>query len=176
MKMRLPALIVSLLITGSASATTITFDEIVDPFFSYTELDSNGYHFSTADSFQIAGGGGDNFIGLYPFAPLVMEQLGGGDFTLNTVDLSSNAGNTVDITGYLSAGGTVQESITFAQDGFQTFLLDSSWQGLETVEFFGYVAVDNIVVTAVPVPAATWLFGSALIGLAGLRRTRKPAA
>jgi hypothetical protein len=31
---------------------------------------------------------------------------------------------------------------------------------------------DNIVVSAVPIPAAAWLFGSALAGLMGLRRIR----
>ena len=32
------------------------------------------------------------------------------------------------------------------------------------------VEVDNIVVNVVPIPAAAWLFGSALAGLAFLRR------
>ena len=56
------------------------------------------------------------------------------------------------------------------------FLLDASWQGLEKVEFLSYMTISEVTVTAVPVPAAAWLFGSALIGLAGLRRTRKLTA
>lgn len=34
-------------------------------------------------------------------------------------------------------------------------------------------AAHNGDMTAVPVPAATWLFGSALVGLAGVSRRRK---
>ena len=36
--------------------------------------------------------------------------------------------------------------------------------------------IDSISVTAVPVPAAIWLFGSAMIGLVGMRRKNKFAA
>ena len=49
------------------------------------------------------------------------------------------------------------------------------------VDFFteGGVAliltVDDLVLSPVPVPAAAWLFGSALLGLAGVGRTRKAA-
>lgn len=38
------------------------------------------------------------------------------------------------------------------------------------VEFFTAVTTANVGVTVVPVPAAVWLFGSALVGLAGFRR------
>ncbi|MBT5890853.1 MAG: VPLPA-CTERM sorting domain-containing protein [Chromatiales bacterium] len=38
------------------------------------------------------------------------------------------------------------------------------------------MTISEVTVTAVPVPAAVWLFGSALIGLTGLRRTRKLTA
>jgi hypothetical protein len=37
------------------------------------------------------------------------------------------------------------------------------------------VNFDNIVVSAVPVPAAFWLFGSGLIGLIGVARRKKAA-
>jgi len=34
-------------------------------------------------------------------------------------------------------------------------------------------AIDNIVVSSVPLPAAAWLFGSALLGFVGIRRFKK---
>jgi hypothetical protein len=34
----------------------------------------------------------------------------------------------------------------------------------------------NVSVSAVPIPAAAWLFGSGLIGLAGLKRRQKANA
>ena len=37
----------------------------------------------------------------------------------------------------------------------------------------GEVWFDNVSVSAVPVPAAVWLFGSGLIGLAGFARRKK---
>lgn len=33
-----------------------------------------------------------------------------------------------------------------------------------------YIGLDNVSVSAVPVPAALWLFGSGLIGLIGMKR------
>ena len=35
------------------------------------------------------------------------------------------------------------------------------------------IAYDNFTITAVPVPAAVWLFGSGLIGLVGIARRKK---
>jgi hypothetical protein len=37
-------------------------------------------------------------------------------------------------------------------------------------EVFGSLAVDNVTVNVVPLPAAVWLFGSALAGLGWIRR------
>lgn len=56
-------------------------------------------------------------------------------------------------------------------DGFQIAFLDlfgHSQDGLRGVD----IAL-NLEAAAVPLPAAAWLFGSALIGMAGLRRRKK---
>ena len=67
--------------------------------------------------------------------------------------------------------------------GFETFVFGSGWHNLSSVNFtdytydngssFGLLAFDNIVVTAVPIPAAVWLFGSGLLGLVGICRRTK---
>jgi|GEM_PF-2062824 len=70
------------------------------------------------------------------------------------------------------------------QPGTNTLIFDSSWNDLVRVSLYSglveanfgdiyaplEIEVDNIVVNAVPVPAAVWLFGSALAGLGWLRR------
>lgn len=49
-------------------------------------------------------------------------------------------------------------------------------KGLDTPQDFNYldlqIVVSNVNAPAVPVPAAAWLFGSALVGLAGVARRR----
>ena len=35
--------------------------------------------------------------------------------------------------------------------------------------------IDNIVVSSVPLPAAVWLFGSGLLGLIGIAKSKKAA-
>ena len=46
------------------------------------------------------------------------------------------------------------------------------------IEYGAYreVGTELSVTTVVPVPAAVWLFGSALAGLAGIQRFRRPPA
>lgn len=65
-------------------------------------------------------------------------------------------------------------------DGWKTFTwtttLDAGFLdvGLRTTNFDTYsIAFDNFSITAVPVPAAIWLFGSGLIGLVGVARRKK---
>jgi hypothetical protein len=78
--------------------------------------------------------------------------------------------------GYLIADMTVLHSNVL---GWRTVTFDSAWVGIATVKVTGSMVTsstterggyDNIVVTAVPIPAAVWLFGSALAGLGWLRR------
>jgi hypothetical protein len=75
------------------------------------------------------------------------------------------------ITGYFAGGGTVQVNSAIGAN-WEVFTFDSSWQNLQKIEFEGYIGLDNIVVSKVPVPAAVWLFGSALAGLSWLGRKR----
>ena len=81
-------------------------------------------------------------------------------------------------------GGTIQETCdSDGLFGFQTCELGGGegWYGLTSVTFQhtgdgtyqGAFALDDIHVSAVPVPAAIWLFGSGLLGLVGVARRKR---
>lgn len=106
-----------------------------------------------------------------------------GSFTLHTLDAWNRLDATV--TGHFAAGGYISAQL---QDLFVggEFVFGAEWTGLSSVGFsdpvvwdneFEYASehpfiIDDVVVTisAVPVPAAVWLFGSALAGLGWMRR------
>jgi len=116
-------------------------------------------------------------------------------FSLQSIDLAEffessdsayqyNATQVI-VTGQTSGNTTVQRTLSLDMlrdgvggvDDFQTFLFDDSWGSLTSVRFAtlesnAYLSFDNIVTGAalVPVPAAVWLFGSALAGLGWMRR------
>ena len=53
------------------------------------------------------------------------------------------------------------------------FILETDVTG--NVTFFALGEVDNIAFSAVPIPAAIWLFGTGLLGLFGVAKRKKPA-
>jgi hypothetical protein len=84
---------------------------------------------------------------------------------------TTRSGN-VTITGEYSGGGTIVENVLFGP-GFDSYSFSAAWSGLSSITFqadAGIIALDNLEVTAVPIPAAVWLFGSALAGLGWMRR------
>ena len=116
---------------------------------------------------------------LVPDQQATLRAVDGSVFDLVTMDFSASFGSAPEtaltITGYLQGGGTVTKSVTGAPNAWTTVSFDSSWTDLDSVVFSdGGVAVapaiTNIQLTAVPIPAAVWLFGSALAGLGWLRR------
>jgi len=98
-------------------------------------------------------------------------------FDLLSLDASSlyNASGQLILTGTLSQGGSVQQILNL-DSNISTYAI-SGMTGLNglTISFDGttYDApydLDNIVMNVVPVPAAVWLFGSALAGLFAWKR------
>lgn len=82
----------------------------------------------------------------------------------------------MSVTGYYAAGGSVSTSLS-ADTTIGNYLFDSAWTGLDslvigTLSTALPAGIDNIVVSGVPIPAAAWLFGSALAGLGWLGRTK----
>jgi hypothetical protein len=114
---------------------------------------------------------------------LTMEYDGGSSFTFTLHSLDFLAGSlsasvgTIEVTGYYAGGGSLATTLTASSAGFvwDSAVFDASWNGLRRVEFDAsdldsLAALDNLVVTAVPVPAAVWLFGSGLAALGWSRR------
>ena len=88
-------------------------------------------------------------------------------------------------------GGEAGDILLAPQDGFEvsdwtnitaTLTAPAGTQSLEVFLLHNYIGNggslfwDDISVTAVPVPAAVWLFGSGLLGLVGVARRRKAQA
>jgi len=101
----------------------------------------------------------------------------GYGFGLVSLDASSlyNATGQLTLTGTLSQGGVVSQVLTL-NSNISTYAI-SGMTGLNglTISFDGatYSApydLDNIEMSVVPVPAAVWLLGSALVGLFGWSR------
>lgn len=93
-------------------------------------------------------------------------------------ELGTHTGGDLVITGETIYGDPVEEIFDLS-DAWATYTLPSTFTDLEYVIFnttdvdVRSLGIDNIVVEAVPVPAAAWLFGSGLIGLIGIARRKK---
>ena len=175
---------------------------------SFTLFVDHGHYYSATHSLHtwatsdISGTASDWFLhdsGL----PLHIEHVAGNPFSVTSFEAGewtgpfagnpaqvSSTGNSIDVTGFLSGGGTI--ATTFVSDAtpsdgfgpnvdFEVFTFGSGWTDLIALEFqtstdqdaqFGY---DNIVVNSVsvvPVPSAVWFFGSGLIGLIGVAKRK----
>ena len=143
-----------------------------------TPIVSQGFRFSADDSHFILSSAGFTTQALYfcPWCNLTIEDVSGDNFRLNafSFDTALDYGNSISITGYYDGGGSITENLTvnFAE---QYFEFGNAWDNLTHVVIDGNDlsignGIDNIIVNGVPVPAAIWLFGSALAGLGFLRR------
>ena len=114
-------------------------------------------------------------------ADTILASSSGSSFNLTSIDLAEVTSGTaaVTFTGYFQAGGSIVESFTLdgnfsSGSGFETFAF-TGFSNLSRVEWNNadpFHQFDNIVVEAVPVPAAVWLFASGLLGLISLSRRR----
>lgn len=112
----------------------------------------------------------------------VLMHLGGiynvASFSLNasSFDRSSFSGFYNPTIDFLDINGNAIGSVAFSTPvgGIFTASLSTSLLGVTDVVLAGGALYNNISfnVTAVPVPGAIWLFGSALAGLVGLRRRK----
>jgi hypothetical protein len=101
-------------------------------------------------------------------------------FVVGAIHQQSGAELIIILNGQTASGDVLRADIGFVSG--QTITMDSAWANMESVSFSAESTnfhcciqsfnpfIDDIVVTAVPVPAAVWLFGSALAGLGWFRR------
>lgn len=183
---------------AQAVAVTIDFEELTigdGPASIADWVESGGYEFSgsatpgpwpdgylakvfTGDTGTNSFGVNTWFVGQDSYgalATVAMRKADGGAFALHSIDLllqTDPYGGSISYSGTLEGGGAANLS---------TAVGTGDWLNLVLVDFTAYgdgfglggftsVEIDNVNVSAVPIPAAVWLFGSALAGLGWLRR------
>ncbi|MDB4307867.1 VPLPA-CTERM sorting domain-containing protein, partial [Gammaproteobacteria bacterium] len=124
----------------------------------------------------VGGGGASNGTFTWqPSSTTTLTQVNGNGFDLLSLDFMLNAAaSPYEVTGYFQSGATISTSLSGDGAAFtwDSAFFDSGWTNLVAVEFVSndLQAIDNIVIATVPIPAAVWLFGSALAGLGWMRR------
>lgn len=99
-----------------------------------------------------------------------------GAFALYDFDFNTNNNGMTRVEGKLVGGGTVDLSTALGTGGWLNLESVSFWsEGSGQAYSYSYASgsLDNIVVSAVPIPAAVWLFASGLGILGWVRRRRR---
>jgi len=171
-----------------ASAVTVDFEEPVETDGILGSglpsiVRSQGFEFYSGGGFQLFGGPTPT-IGLYycPGCTAQMQAVSGMSFNLESLDIAipfpAPGENPITVTGYYASGNSVSVDLAPGSgSNWANYTFGAGWQNLYSVDFGSSlgggpnaVGLDNIVVSTVPIPAAAWLFGSALLGLGWVRK------
>ena len=132
-----------------------------------------GAHYEYNDGFGTSIGLYYAATGSQQGAELIMTRNDGQNFDFLGLDMLRGASNYMNIAGYRD--GQLLHDVRLVVSGFiQGHYLN--WFDLDTVVFYkttnapNSIGIDNLEVTAVPIPAAVWLFASGLGLLGWLRR------
>jgi hypothetical protein len=177
-----------LAVSSSAWSSTVVIDfESVLPG-DVSGPDSEGDYYFETDGFGFYSQGGIGGVGtgnqyaagfkydglFAPPAHVLFGEIGGGAFSLHDLDIDC-FGVSCQIWGIKSGGGTIT-TLDVADLGSGDWL-NITFAGVDSLQtaFGAPIRVDNVAVgSAVPIPAAVWLFGSGL-GLLGWFRRRQTA-
>lgn len=192
-------LIAGLFVIASSSAlaetVTLDFELALENYQTQTLISEKGFNLTAPGPFGFAAfsdteAEGDNYLAKNfnnQSGEIKLSKIDGGAFDLISIDLANyGSGNLIPVSvtfnGLKSDGSFVMQTFTDISSPFSTQifsgflnLTELGWDiGDQLQDLHKF---DNIVigmpseqVSEVPVPAAAWLFGSALIGFAGLRR------
>ena len=122
-----------------------------------------GYITSTSGSFA-----GTTGLGAYDFSTDIANMT--ADQTAVGVYFNWNGNNDIAVLAVFECAAGVCSGAATGEAGY-------TFGGMQTAPFLNAAPLFNGTgdVSAVPVPAAVWLFGSGLVGLAGVARRRKAA-
>jgi hypothetical protein len=165
---------VSLSLALDGSFTTVG-DPAQPPFSQQTWTFTNAVYDLGVNQTNSAGFNGD-------WSQMIGDVTGGGGMT-GFVPGASTVSGTGDGTGVACTGGSCESfdganlvsrfDLDFILDPNNTFAEISHDFQIEFASTSGGTGYALTSVAAVPVPAAAWLFGSALVGLVGVGRRRK---
>jgi hypothetical protein len=189
-----------LMLSGSlahAGAVTVDFDSTLPTVFGLETYQEDGFTLTSNvpdgtlidDNNTVRANlgifsGGTNSQSLFwgengAQSTITMSNDGGQRFSVSSIDASSlyHLSGQLVVTGTRLFGGTVTQVLNLS-DSISTYNL-SGMVGLASLEFsfdgatyFAPFDLDNIQANVIPVPAAVWLFVSALGGLLGWSRHR----
>ncbi len=173
-----------------AASVILDFEDLPTGGFS-SPLASKGFIIAPTPAFidpaiidNFSGSGTGNELGLCGNCTdgtlgFSLSTFSGVVFELDSFDLRyTNEIFSGTVTGHLNGGAMVSQLVSSA--GIINF--DSTWMNLTSVDIifqgdsfagqpgFALIAVDNINLQAVPIPATVWLFGSGLGLLGWIRR------
>lgn len=185
--LKLVSVVTFFLLSTSLGAATL-IEDFNDPFPAWESdwlgLNSNIQNYSgegsTTGALFLYFTDGDEVLGAadkavdITFTPLFGASI--REFSMD-IDMSSIS---TSIQVYDGLGSIILDSFFDTAVGYETISL-SSINGISGFSLFstqqieGNAALDNVVVSTIPVPAAAWLFGSGLIGLIGVARRKSQA-
>jgi hypothetical protein len=179
--------IILLALQSTAQATVVTFEELTVLEEDVGSVSSAGYTFTGADLLVVqndeSSDGNHVWAALFPgyTTTLTITRDDGQLFNLHSFNLEGVGGD-FTIEGYDAFDQLIASAEHFPI-GWDTIAFDDAWSNVSTIVIadsvfsFGPLApttagirLDNFSATVVPLPAAAWLFGSALAGLGWLRR------
>ena len=134
--------------------------------FNYLGTNDGSGAFVSGDAFTINFDQSMRAIGLYVLSD---AEFFDDDFTITTSS-GQSVGNLASANLLLSDGFTYASYVGLIEDDFTQGFNSITLSSIDAGFLFN---VDDISVSAVPLPAAAWLFGSGLLGLAGISRRAK---
>jgi len=189
------AVMLTFALGANATVVNVDFtDVITDPFPGnvFQSLESKGFQITGIGPKVSSGVGSGAYLETVSGGSMDFSRIDGTQFDLLQMDIyvldptndiyyHQSYADSFALTGRDADDNVIASmDISWMDDtGWRTVVFDSSWTNIQTLEigFLSeccseviYTEVDNIVVNAVPVPAAFWLFGSALAGLGWMRK------